>query len=246
MSRPGCAPARRASVAVGVVLLLAVVALPRPAGAAVYAPLPQPGRAFLENLSVPAVDPGATTTLSFEVANPTTNLTLTSVVATFALYAFNAFPGDAVSGLATVAHPPSLSDASASGPVVNVTVGVLSPGGSRRGELHVTTSAATPSGTFAIRTALSFDAGGTSYLLRSRGWFAASLWSNATRGPNGSATVNLTMLNVSGVLPETAVLVKDSAWPLVLDVLLGVGLVLVGAGAWAYFRRTSPSRSGAG
>ncbi len=244
MPRPGRSPTFPALVAVALLLLLTLPALAPSARAASYPTLPEPGREFLSNLSVPSIDPGATTHLAFELTDPT-NLTLTGLVLSFGLYAFNGFPGDAVSPT-PVAHAPTLATANVSGPSVSFSLSSLRTGSSDHGTITVASSSSTPSGTFAIRTALSFEAGGKSYRFESRGWFGAALWANATRGPNGSATVNLTMLNVSGILPETAVLVKVSSWPYVLGALLVGGLVLVGLAAWLYFRRTDGSSSGAG
>ena len=70
------------------------------------------------------------------------------------------------------------------------------------------------------------------------------MWAAATELPNGSATLNLTVLGVSGVLPETAVVVAQSALPWLLAGVLGAAALLVGAGAWVYFRRGPASNSG--
>ncbi len=246
MSRP-TGPARGISAAALVLALVtAAVLVPVPAARATsYPPLPEPGRSFLSNLSAPSVTPGASGSVGFELSDPANASTMTGAVVTLAVYAFNGFPGDASSSL-PIANAPTLANATASGPVVNVPVGTLAPGASYRGEVGLATSPGTPTGTFAIRTAVSFDVGGTAYRLESRGWFSASLWQNATSTPNGSATVNLSLLNVSGVVPETAVLVRSSSWPVVLGAMLAVGLALVGAGAYVYFRRSASSSSGAG
>lgn len=230
---------------IGVLLALGLLASSAPVRGATYPHLSDPGRDFLSNLTLPAVDPGGSATLSFTVGDPANFTALSAVVATFGVYAFNGFPGNAPS-FVPVAHAPVLDNGSASGPEVNVSVGALAPGTTYSGSLRVVTSPATPQGTFAIRTALSFSSVGKDYRLESRGWFSAGLWANATAGPNGSATVNLSKLNVSAVVPETALLVNVSDWPWVLGGLLGAGLVLVGAGAWVYFRKTAASRSGAG
>lgn len=246
MSRP-TGPAHgffAAALALALVAVAVVVPLPT-ARANSYPPLPEPGRSFLSNLSAPSVTPGASGSVAFELSDPGNASTMTGAVVTLAVYAFNGFPGDASASL-PVAHAPTLANATASGPVVNVSVGTLSPGGSYRGEVGLATSPDTPIGTFAIRTAVTFDFGGNAYRLESRGWFSASVWQNATSTPNGSATVNLSLLNVSGIVPETAVLVRTSSWPIVLGAMLAVGLALVGAGAYVYFRRTASSSSGAG
>ncbi len=227
-----------------VVLLAATGALLEPAHATVYPPLPEPGRAVVSNLSVSSVVPGASTPVWFVVSNPT-NASLLGTTLTLGVYAFNGFPGDASAAL-PVAHAPVLANASASAEVLNFSIGTLPSGATVGGSVLLATSSDTPTGTFAIRTALSFSSGGQPYRLESRGWFSASVWQNATELANGSGTVNLTRLNVSGILPETAVLVRPASWPIVLGVLVAVGSALVGLGAYVYFRRTSASRSGVG
>jgi hypothetical protein len=231
------------------VAFLLVGAFPVPAAAASYPPLPPPGipldRKFLSNLSAPSVGPGDSTRLNFTVTDPSAfGATLTALVASFQVYAFNGFPGNATAIL-PVGSAPVLVNATISAAAVSVPIGSLSSGAAFVGSIGLTTSTTTPAGTFAIRTALSFDMNGTAYLLESRGWFSLSVWEAATTLPNGSATLNLTTLGVSGVVPETAVLVAPSGWPIALAVLLAVGFALVAAGAWRYFRRTPASRSGA-
>jgi len=53
------------------------------------------------------------------------------------------------------------------------------------------------------------------------------------------------MLGVSGVTAETSILVSSSSWDWALAFILGAALVLVGAGAFVYFRRASKSSTGA-
>ena len=200
-------------------------------------------RGFLGNLSAPSLTPGSSGSISFSVGNPTATA-VSGAGLTLQVYAFNAFPGNATSTV-TVAGAPVLTFGSASGGSVSVAIGSLASGGVYRSSIGVQTSASSPSGTFAVRTSLSFQQNGTSYLLESRGWFTAGQWDNATELPNGSATLNLSRLGVSGVLPETAVLVQASEFPVLLSLVLVAAAVLVGVGAWIYFRRGPASSSGA-
>lgn len=199
---------------------------------------------FLSNLTAPDLAPGSTGSLTFTVADPSTFEPMTAITLSLAVYAFNAFPGNATSTLAS-AGAPVLVTATASGSGVNVSLPSLTAGGHDMGSVGVATASNTPSGTFAVRTALSFAANGVNYRLESRGWFSASVWAAATELPNGSATLNLTVLGVSGVTAETAILVSSSNWDWALGLILGAALVLVGAGAYVYFRRASKSSGGA-
>jgi len=226
--------------------LVLVVSLPWPAGATGYPPLPlEFGRQLIGNLSAPSLAPGASGDVGFSVTDPLSS-SIDSVTITLQVYAFNGFPGNATSSV-PVSGAPILATATASGPAVNVSLGSLPHGQVYRGSVNVLTSSSTPAGTFAVRTALTFTlaSNGTAYRLESRGWFTDALWAAATELPNGSATLNLSELGVSGVTPETAVLVTTSDWDWVLGGVLVAAVVLAGAAAWVYFRRGPGSTSGA-
>lgn len=246
MSKPGRAVGHAARTVLAVALALAALtAVLAPAAAAPPPPLPLAfDGAFLSNLSGPDLTPGGQSALSYQVADPSTFAPMTAVTLTLEVYAFNAFPGNATSSIMSAGTPVLLAAAS-SGTSVNVSVPPLFPGGHYDGSVGVATASDTPAGTFAVRTALSFTANGTHYRLESRGWFTASLWAAATELPNGSVTLNLTTLGVSGVTAETAILVSSSDWDWALALILGASIVLVGAGAFVYFRRGPKSSTGA-
>lgn len=227
-----------------IVLCVLSAALPANAAAS-YPPLPLAyDGTFLSSIGAPDLTPGNSGTITFHVADPASFAPMSGVTLTLDVYAFNAFPGNATSPLASSA-PPVLVTSTSSATVVNVSLSSLTPGGHEDGSVGVATAADTPTGTFAVRTALSFVANGTTYRLESRGWFSASLWAAATELPNGSVTLNLSVLGVSGVIAETSILVTSSNWDWALAVILGVAVVLVGAGAFVYFRREAKSSSGA-
>ncbi len=230
-------------IAVVAVVLILLLAMPSPVRAAPYPPLPiGDGAILLGNLSGPVLAPGASGKISFSVVDPLT-ASLAGATLTLAVYAFNAFPGNATSTV-PVSGAPLLSNATSSAAQVTVPVGALAPGARYVGQVGVATSSTTPVGAFAVRTELDFTANGTAYRLQSRGWFTAGQWAAATQGSNGTATLNLSVLGVSGVLPETSVVVASSTFPWILAGLAAGGTILVGLGAWFYFRRTSSSRSG--
>ncbi len=235
-------------MAVGVVVALLGLGA-QSASAATYPPLPGGignDRFLLNNLSAPSIAPGGSGRIDFAVTAPTTPAaTLASVVVTFVVYAFNGYPGNGSASL-PVADAPVLSNATVSGENVSVPLPNLSAGDSDRASVGVATSSATPAGTYAVRTAVSFTEGGIAYRLESRGWFTETVWEKATVLPNGTATLNLTVLGVSGVVPETAILVSPSGWSVALPIVAAVGFALVGAAAWVYFRRSPGSSSGTG
>ena len=228
-----------------VLAVLLVVLVAPSAHATPYPPLPIAlDRDFLGNLSGPTLAPGDSGNLRFTVSDPLVG-PISSVVLTLEVYAFNAFPGNATSTV-PVAGAPALTTESSSGAWANVSVGSLAPGATYSGSVGVVTASSTPAGAFAVRSALAFtlSSNGTAYRLESRGWFTAAVWSAATTLPNGSVTLNLSVLGVSGVTPETTIYVASSSWDWVLGAVVAAGLVLVGAGAYVYFRRGPGSRSG--
>ena len=231
-------------LAVAAALLSSPAVRAAPVGPSGYVALPiEDGRELLGNLSGPTLVAGSSGSLSYSVENPLPT-TLDAPVLTLDVYAFNAFPGNATSTV-PVAGAPLLTTPGSSGPEAVVNLTPLAPGAVEHGSVGVSSASSTPSGTFAVRAALAFSSGGTGYLLESRGWFTSAAWAAATELPNGSVTLNLSRLGVSGVLPETAIYVSSSGFDWALGILAGVGIVVVGAGAWVYFRRAPGSRSGA-
>lgn len=234
----------RVALVVALAFVAATSLLPPPASAS-YPPVPLGYDAtFLSNLTAPDLAPGNTGSLTFYVGDPATFASMSAISLELDVYAFNAFPGNAGSTLAS-AGAPVLVTPTTSGTIVNLSLPPLSPNAREFGFVGVATSSNTPSGAFAVRTALSFVANGTNFRLESRGWFSASVWAAATELPNGSATLNLTTLGVSGVTAETAILVSSSSWTWALTLILGASIVLVAAGAFVYFRRGPKSSSGA-
>ncbi len=241
---PSRVRALRPAGAVGLAVLLFLTALSVGASssrAAGYPVLPVgEDRWFVSNLTGAELSPGGSGRITFSVGDPIPNEALDAVTLTLQVYAFNAFPGNATSSV-DVASAPILVTATTSGPMANVTFASVPSSTTTTGSVSVQSSASTPSGTFAVRTALRFTAGGTAYLLESRGWFTAAQWAAATSGPGGAVDLNVSALGVSGVLPETSVLVSSSSLTTTLYVVLAAGLVLVGVGAWLYFRPKSSS-----
>lgn len=238
----------RRSVVLLLSLVLAIsgfVGVAPHAAAAPYPPLPLAySTTLVSNLTGTDIAPGGQSALSFEVTDPPAFAYMHNVIFTLDVYAFNAFPGNATSSIDSAATPVLLG-LNGSGTTVNISLDTLFPGDHFYGSVGVGAASSTPSGTYAVRTALSFTANGTAYRLASRGWFTASAWAAATELGNGSTTLNLSKLGVSGVLPETAILIATSDWDWALALVLGASIVLVGAAAFVYFRRGPKSSAGA-
>ncbi|HEV2316165.1 MAG TPA: hypothetical protein VGV89_01130 [Thermoplasmata archaeon] len=202
-------------------------------------------RGFLPSLSVAPGTPGSSVTFGFALANPLA-ATLSNATLTLAFYGFNPYPGTGRVPLPTPA--PSFVAGRLAGTSVSLAVGTVPPGTTGWNyPVSISIPDGTANGAYSIRDALSFDLNGSRYLLESVGNFAPSVWYNATVLANGTPTLNLTRLGVSGVLPETGLVVQSpGAVDDALYATLGVGGVLLVAGAYVALRGRGPSsRSGA-
>lgn len=236
------ATAFRSLATVGVALAVLLSGVPARGG---YPPLPPATYSrFLEDLAVPVATPGTTVTLTGTLVDPAGFGALVGVNLTLGLYGFNAYPGNATGPLPSDGAP-SFADATSGSTVVTVDFGSLAPGGSGPIAEPIVVPSGSPVGAYAVRTQLSFSENGTPYLLESRGYFSYAAWTNATVGPNGTTTINLTRLGVSGILPETAVPVVSDPFPWLLAGLAIAAIVCAAAGGYYASRRGPGSRSGA-
>lgn len=233
-------------------LLVAVLALaglassaaPPAAAAPPLLPIADDG-GFVTDLSAPVLPPGGTGAITFAFADPMT-VPLRDATLTLQLYAFAPAPGGSSGPLPSpgVTFP----SAGSNGTTVVLSDLPANPGGGATGEtIPVAAAGGSPDGAYALRISLDFVANGSSYALRSRGFFTSSEWEAATlaNGSNAPATINLTALGVSGVLPETAVGVRSASETVPIEVLAAGGVLLAGVGAFVYYRRGPGSRSGA-
>lgn len=237
------APRILTAIALAVALALCAFAPVGEARAAPYPPLPVfEGNHLLGNLSGPTLAAGSSGSLGLTVQDLLPN-PMSAISLTLDIYAMagGAGPAGPVQGsilpLLSAANGPSGSNITF--PVVS-----LSPGGVAALTVSVSTSSSMGAASFFLRTTLAFVANHTAYLLESRGWFSSGTWQNATELPNGTATLNLSRLGVSGVTPETSIIVQTTALVWAVAALVAGALVLVGIGAFYYFRRTR-SRAGA-
>lgn len=251
MARPGRSAAT-APLLVAALLLL-VAAAPSPSAAnAIERPIllvpPQLpvalGPKFLTGLAVAPTEPGGSVPLAFALSNPL-GYPLANVTLAFELYAFNPFPGTGVQSLPGGAA--TFSSGTASTTNLSLPAGSLAAHATNwSAPVTFHAGSGAPEGTYAIRDRLTFDLNGSRYILASVGNFPTEVWQNATVLANGSPTVNLTRLAVSGLLPETAVLVRsNTAFDATLYVVLAAAGLLALAAVYVSGRRRGPtSRSG--
>ncbi|MFZ0892272.1 MAG: hypothetical protein WB778_07290 [Thermoplasmata archaeon] len=233
----------RAVVLTVVVIFLFSAGGALPVARASYPPLPiDAGSQFVQEINAPTLPPGTSGTISFVMENALT-ATVTSGIVNVSLYAFNAYPGNATARLPGDGETPTFSNGASSLSLVLPTPWAAA---ARLPEtLTVQVPSAAPQGDFAFRISLFLVGNGTAYLLESRGFFSNAAWANATTAPGGGATLNLSALGVSGVLPESAVLVRTNPFVVPLYVIFAIALVLAGLGGYYAFRKGPGSRSGA-
>lgn len=195
---------------------------------------------LLGGLTGPTLQPGSSGSISFQVGDRLAQpLTLPTV--SLEVYAFTPTDGG------TVQSPPPgpAPSLGGGGPVFNATHSSLPVGGNWTGTVPVSVPPTAATGEYAVRFALRFTMNGTAYLLESRGFFSAAAWAGATQYANGTPTINASQLGVSGVVPETSILVPTPSPAPVLYALLGVGLGLAALGAYWWTRSEAKSKSGA-
>jgi hypothetical protein len=223
--------------------VLAVGVLSVPSADAAYPSLPIAiGEKFVQDLNTPTLTPGSSGTITFGLANPL-NQSIGNGVVNLSLYAFNAYPGNATSPLPSADETPAFTNGQSA--MSLQLPSSLAPGISVSESVAISAPSGTPQGDFALRISLSFVENGTAFLLESRGFFSSAQWSNATTSANGGATLNLTALGVSGVLPESAILVRSNPFTLPLYGIFAIALVLAGLGGYYALRKGPGSKSGA-
>lgn len=239
------APWGRASLAaLGAAVCLLLPGLVAPASAS-YPVLPDADWSpILRELTGPTLTPGGSGWISFRLGDPLKDELVPTRVS-LQVYDFNPTQGGAVQAPPVGASPTFSSGGLGANVTAPVLPPVIPPDTTWNWSLSVTVPATAPTGDFAVRFAVSFLMNNSSFLLESRGFFSESAWASATEYPNGTPTINASQLGVSGVVPETSILVSPSSTPTVLYAVLGVGLALAAVGAYWWTRSERKSKSGA-
>lgn len=103
-------------------------------------------------------------------------------------------------------------------------------------QYKIRTSTDDTQGIYYLRFSLEFDYNGTHYKMESRGHFSKTEWDQATSNPmpGDVGNINITMLEVAGILPDTSISVRAHipAWPLYLLITI---MVLLGLLALVFF-----------
>lgn len=136
------------------------------------------------------------------------------------------------------------------GRFVNETLPSLAVGASTSFGLQVEVPTTASTGAYFVRDRVDLFSGGTEYVLGSRGTFPDALWNaatltNCTASAGCTPTLNLTMLGVSGVSPETSISVTNTWVPWVLYSVLGASIGLAAIAGYLVFRPGRRRPSGA-
>jgi hypothetical protein len=210
-------------------LLLLLVAMPAPAAENYSAPNKIPD---LSDFKTPQIVPGASGSYQFSVRNRY-NGTLENATLTVEIYKWATL--EDAKDIGRISDPPEISEGARQG--YSAPAFSLGPNQTTTVKITVATSKSTPQGTYFVRQMMQFEYNGTHLLMKSRGYFTNREWDNATTNANGSRAVggiNLTMLGVDGILPDSSFSVKEPIpmWPLAL--LIGL-TVFFGALALVFY-----------
>lgn len=186
----------------------------------------------LSNFRTPQIVPGESGSYEFTVRNRY-NGTLLNASLTIEIYKWATL--EEAKDIDKISNPPEIVEGLRQG--YTAPTFHLAPNATFRIKITISTSKSTPQGTYFVRQMMQFDYNGTHLLMKSRGYFTGKEWDGATTNVNGSRVVggiNLTMLGVDGILPDSSFSVKEPIplWPLAL--LIGI-TILFGALALVFY-----------
>lgn len=181
---------------------------------------------MFDGYKTPIIKPGSTGTLSFNITNryasAMKNITLTLGIYRWATLE-DSKPIDEIN------DPPyfesvNIDNAEISGTEVEMHIELLPSWGNITVSVKIKAHPSTPEGVYFVRAMLVFDYDNTTgIVMKSVGYFPRELWDEATSEPG---TLNLTLLNVSGIVPDTSFSVKDPH-PLWQSIALGTLVFLI-------------------
>ena len=180
----------------------------------------------LSDFHTPQIVPGASGSYGFSVRNRY-NGTIEDASLTIEIYKWATL--EDAKDVGKISDPPRISGGSRQS--YTAPPFSLGPNQTASFKISIDTGKQTPQGTYFVKQMINFTYNGSSLIMKSRGYFSNREWDNATTDVNGSRAVggiNLTMLGVDGILPDSSFSVKEPIplWPLALliglTVLFGV------------------------
>jgi hypothetical protein len=181
----------------------------------------------------PQIKPGKEGKLEFNITNPypykMTNVDLTAEIYYYVEYSW--FTERKSYEIGDVEHPPKFEDST------NTTIHLdeILSNETNSTSLSIISTKDTNQGTYFIRFCLEFDYNDARYEMKSRGYFTDEEWDNATSNASGCfGGINILMLGVDGIIPETSFGVKKPIplWPLYLLIAVTACLGIVAVGSY--------------
>jgi len=190
----------------------------------------EPGKAnkILSEFDTPIIQPGNDDTISFVLTNPYEE-DMQDVRLTVELYAYATL--DDETPIEDVDSPPVfVQSGTTSSPYTKNT---LTSGQEHPLQFRLETVGGTPKGVYFVRFQLTFDYNGNESMMKSRGHFTDAEWDYATTRPGNSdlpyysGSINITHLEVNGIIPDSSFSVKTPIprWP---QYMLGAAAGLFG------------------
>lgn len=179
-----------------------------------------PGKAnkILSDFSTPIIRPGELGTLAFNVTNQYEG-GFSDVEFTAEIYRYANL--DLEKDVSEVEHPPVFKSSGTTAVTQDLTP--IPSNDSFPNRYTLKTDRSTEKGVYFVRFMIEFtyDLTGNESVMKSKGYFSDSLWENATKRPGSTdepyyaGSINITLLGVNGILPDTSFSVKKPIprWP---------------------------------
>jgi hypothetical protein len=167
---------------------------------------------FFDDFNSPNIKPGDSANFGFSVKNKYEDR-MENVTITVGLYASATYYE--YIEIKDIEKPPSLDG---DGPETSLFFSEFAFNETTFVNVTVKTKSDTVQGTYFVRLQIEFDYNGSSYLMRSRGYYTDDEWEDATASANESSPgrINIEMLGIDGIIPDSSFKVWESIplWPL--------------------------------
>lgn len=188
---------------------------------------------FFSDYYTPEIKPGEEGGFKFTIENRYNN-SMENVTLIVEIYRYVTI--ELSKGINEIAYAPIIKESSGDNQTYERFWQIISPNQTVFVNFTITTHPNTPQGTYLVRNRLEFEYNNTSYLMLSRGYFKDEDWEYAeATGSAYSGKLNLTHLNCSGIIPDSAFTVKEPipSWP--LYVLISVTIFFLVLAVIFYF-----------
>ncbi len=215
-------------------ILIIVSALLSSAASSVDISDPKYTNDLISSVDTPNIEPGEKGSITIILKNPYPEETVLENI-TFTVEIYNCIYMNKQKNISEVSHPPSLGD---SGIDMSRDIERLESGETRKMKYDVHSFEETEEGVYSLRFKIIFWHEGKKELMKSKGYFSTSELKRTmdSGGENSSSEggIGTSMLNVSGILPESSFTVREEIprWP---QYVLGFVTVLTGVLAVMFY-----------